>query len=264
MLRGKLLWRAAVVAVAAVTVAGCGAVEQNQPSSFSTEPDSTPVTVFAAASLNEAFTEIGQKFEASHPGTGVQFNFAGSSTLARQLQRGAPADVFASANQEQMRNVVDAGLVTEAVEFAGNKLRIVTPAGNPADIDGLKDFAAGEKTIALCAEQVPCGSAAREAFAAAGVKPAPDTLEQDVKAVLTKVSLGEADAGLVYVTDVAAAGDDVEGFDFPASDAAVNDYHIAVLKQAPNQQGAAAFVDYVQSPQGQRILAEYGFMVPGS
>lgn len=259
-------WRAlVVVAATAVTAAGCGAAEQTQPpSSSTTEPDSTEVTVFAAASLGDSFTEIGQDFEASHPGTAVQFNFAGSSTLARQLERGAPADVFASANQQQMGNVVDAGLVTNPAVFARNKLRIVTPAGNPAGVDGLEDFADEDKTIALCAEQVPCGAAAQEAFAAAGVEPAPDTLEQDVKAVLTKVALGEADAGLVYVTDVAAAGDNVEGFDFPAADAAVNDYHIAALQQAPHREAAAAFVRYVQSRQGQRTLAQFGFMAPGS
>ncbi|GAB3271441.1 molybdate ABC transporter substrate-binding protein [Arthrobacter pigmenti] len=243
-------------------MAGCAA-EQNQPSSFSAESGSVQLTAFAAASLSESFTELGQEFEAGHPGTDVQFNFAGSSTLARQLQRGAPADIFASANQEQMRDVVNAGLVGGPVQFAGNKLRIVTPAGNPAGVDGLEDFSDKDKTIALCAEQVPCGSAAREVFAAAGVEPAPDTLEQDVKAVLTKVALGEADAGLVYVTDLAAAGGDVAGFDFPAADAAVNEYQIGALEQAPHQEAAAAFVDFVQSRQGRQILAEFGFMVPG-
>lgn len=256
------LSRAAVVAATALTVSGCGAAEQHQPTP-SAESGSVQLTVFAAASLNESFTELGQEFEAGHPGTDVRFNFAGSSTLARQLQRGAPADVFASANQEQMRDVVDAGLVSGPAQFAGNKLRIVTPAGNPADVDGLEDFSDKDKTIALCAEQVPCGAAAREAFAAAGVEPVPDTLEQDVKAVLTKVALGEADAGLVYVTDVAAAGGDVAGFDFPAADAAVNEYHIGALEQAPHQEAAAAFVDFVQSRQGRQTLAEFGFMVPG-
>lgn len=257
-----LLWPAVVVA-AALALAGCGDAAQDGPSS-SGPPYSDQVTVFAAASLSEAFTAIGQDFEAEHPGIDVQFNFAGSSTLARQLERGAPADVFASANQQQMRNVVDAGIVTDPVVFAHNQLRIVTPAGNPAGVDGLRDFAKEDLTIAVCAEQVPCGSAARKAFAAAGVDAAPDTLEQDVKAVLTKVSLGEADAGLVYVTDVAAAGDQVEGFDFPAAKEAVNEYHIAALRQAPHRQAADAFVDFVQSQQGQRTLAESGFMVDSS
>ncbi|WP_026820909.1 molybdate ABC transporter substrate-binding protein [Arthrobacter castelli] len=264
--------RAVVVAAVAMALASCGPAGQNPPSSSSTDPEpeqmagnvSGHVTVFAAASLSEAFTAIGKDFEAEHPGVDVQFNFAGSSTLARQLERGAPADVFASANQQQMRTVVDAGVVTDPAVFAHNKLRIVTPAGNPAGVDGLRDFAQEELTIALCVEQVPCGAAAREAFAAAGVEPAPDTLEQDVKAVLTKVSLGEADAGLVYVTDAATAGDEVEDFGFEASDAAVNDYHIAVLNQAPHRQAAAAFVDFVQSRQGQQTLADFGFMAGGS
>lgn len=253
----------AIGVLTAMTLASCGGPSQTEGLSSTGSADEETITVFAAASLTESFTEIAATFESKHPGIDVEYNFAGSSTLARQLERGAPADVFASANQQQMGNVVDAGLAADPATFTTNKLRIATPAGNPAGIDGLEDFADEEKTVALCAEQVPCGAAAQEAFDAAGVEPSADTLEQDVKAVLTKVSLGEADAGLVYVTDVAAAGGEVEGLDFPEAGAAVNEYTIAAMEQAPHRKAAKAFVEYVQSPQGQRILGQFGFMAPG-
>ncbi|WP_448610684.1 molybdate ABC transporter substrate-binding protein [Geodermatophilus sp. URMC 60] len=221
------------------------------------------LTVFAAASLTDVFTDLGGRLEAEHPGLDVQFNFAGSSALASQITQGAPADVFASANEPQMAVVADAGLADgEPQVFAANVLQIAVPAGNPAGVTGLGDFARAELALAVCAPQVPCGSAAEDVFAAAGVTAAPDTLEEDVRAALTKVELGEVDAALVYTTDVTAAGDAVEGIDVPGAGEAVNDYPVAVLAEAPNPEAAAAFVELVGSDEGRQALADAGFRVP--
>ncbi|MGW4116026.1 molybdate ABC transporter substrate-binding protein [Actinosynnema sp. NPDC004786] len=252
----------AVAVAAALSLAGCGASGSGSPATGSSGVTGA-ITVFAAASLTETFTELGRDFEAAHPGTAVKFNFAGSSALARQINQGAPADVFASASPANMRQVTDTGAVTATpTTFVRNELRIVVPRGNPAGITGLADFGEAETKIALCAEQVPCGAAAKKAFEAAGVTPRPDTLEQDVKAVLTKVRLGEVDAALVYATDVEAAGDEVEGIGFPEADKAVNDYPIAPLAKAPNAAGARAFVDHVLSDRGRAVLTEAGFLAP--
>lgn len=218
------------------------------------------LTVFAAASLTESFTKLGKDFEAANPGTTVRFNFAGSSALAQQINQGAPADVFAAASPATLQQVVDAGGVSgQATVFARNELQIVVPTGNPAKISSLADFGKAELTIALCAEQVPCGAAAGKAMAAAGVTAQPDTLEQDVRAVLTKVRLGEVDAALVYRTDVLSGGDQVQGIDFPEAAQAINDYPIATLAEAPNASAAAAFVAFVLSPAGRTVLQEAGF-----
>ncbi len=242
------------LALAALLVAGCGAPD--------TGADGR-ITVFAAASLTETFTRLGEEFEAANPGVDVVLNFGGSSALAQQIGQGAPADVFASASPTTMAQVVDAGgTAAEPVTFARNRLAIAVPAGNPAGITGLADFADAEAKIALCAEQVPCGAAAKRAFEAAGVTARPDTLEQDVKAVLTKVRLGEVDAALVYRTDVRSAGGEVEGVDFPEADRAVNDYPIAPLAEARNAAGARAFVDHVRSDRGRAVLVEAGFDAP--
>jgi len=236
---------------------GVGTPEPNAPAAVSGE-----ITVFAAASLTETFTELGTRFEQANPEATVTFNFGGSSALAQQLNEGAPADVFASASPVNMTQVRESGAVTEkAATFARNRLEIVVPAGNPGGITGLADFADEGKTIALCAEQVPCGAAATKAFEAAGITAAPDTLEQDVKAVLTKVRLGEVDAGLVYRTDVLAAGEDVEGIAFPEAEQALNDYSIAALAAAPNAAGAQAFINFVLDP-GRDVLASAGFEEP--
>ncbi|RKT54323.1 molybdate ABC transporter substrate-binding protein [Saccharothrix australiensis] len=246
--------RRALALTAALALAGCGA-----PSTAVTGT----VTVFAAASLTEAFTALGGQFEAAHPGVRVRFNFAGSSALARQLVEGAPADVFASAAPANLEQVVAAGGIAEPpVVFARNTLRIAVPKGNPGRVAGLADFGRDDAAIAVCAEQVPCGAAAKAVFAAAGVAPRPDTVEQDVKAALTKVRLGEVDAALVYRTDVRAAGADVEGIAFPEAERAANDYPIAPLKAAPNGAGARAFVDLVRSERGRAVLADAGFDTP--
>jgi molybdate transport system substrate-binding protein len=257
---------ALLAALTAVSLAGCGQSDDN--SGGSSSPSSTKagvsgdVTVFAAASLTEAFTEIGKQFESENSGAKVTFNFAGSSALSKQINDGAPADVFASAAPKNMDEVVDAGNASDPKTFVSNTLMIAVPKGNPAGIKGLQDFADASKKIALCAAEVPCGAAADKVFKAAGITPKPDTLEQDVKAVLTKVSLGEVDAALVYKTDVQSAGDKVEGLDFPEAAQAVNEYPIATLKNAPNADGAKAFVDYVLSDKGEAVLTKAGFDKP--
>lgn len=218
------------------------------------------LVVFAAASLTGTFTEIGDAFMAEHPDVTVTFSFGASSTLAQQITAGAPADLFAAASPTTMAVVVDAGATAgEPLVFARNRLEIAVPAGNPGEVTGLADLADDELTIALCAEEVPCGAAAAEAFATAGISPAPDTLEQDVKAALTKVELGEVDAALVYRTDVIAAADAVEGIDFPESAATVTDYPISLLAGAQHPEAARAFLAYVRSDAGLAVLADAGF-----
>ncbi|MEU0093020.1 molybdate ABC transporter substrate-binding protein [Kribbella sp. NPDC006257] len=252
---------ATLTTVAALTLAACGSDEKpaaSQASSSSPAPSGT-VNVFAAASLTGAFTQLGKDFEAAHPGVKVVFNFAGSSALAQQINQGAPADVFASAAPKNLDQVTGKGTATT---FAKNKLEIAVPKGNPGKITGLKDFADQNKKIAICAVQVPCGAAAKKVFDATKLVAQPDSLEQDVKAALAKVSLGEVDAALVYRTDVLAAKDKVEGIEFPEADQAINDYPIATLTEAKNADGAKAFVDFVLSAQGRTVLTAAGFEAP--
>ncbi|WP_029434186.1 molybdate ABC transporter substrate-binding protein [Blastococcus sp. URHD0036] len=253
-------------AIAVALLAGCGSDDGGDTatsSSGSATEDgglSGTLTVFAAASLTDVFTDLGDQLEADNPGLDVQFNFAGSSALATQITQGAPADVFASANTSQMTVVTDAGLADGDPEvFASNVLEIAVPEGNPADVTGLADFGREELTLAVCAPEVPCGAAAEDVFAAAGITAVPDTQEEDVRAALTKVELGEVDAALVYATDVTAAGDSVEGIEFPEADDAVNTYPVCVLTDAPNAAAAQAFVDLVLSDEGQAALADAGF-----
>jgi molybdate transport system substrate-binding protein len=258
MLRRTAL--AALAAVAALILAACGDDSPAASSSGSgTANLSGTVNVFAAASLTGSFTQLGKDFEKAHPGVKVVFNFAGSSALARQINQGAPADVFASAAPKNLDQVTDKGTPTT---FVTNTLEIAVPAGNPGKITGLKDFADKNKTIALCAAQVPCGAAADKVFKAVGITPEPDSLEQDVRAALTKVSLGEVDAALVYKTDVLSSKDKVVGIEFPEADKAINEYPIATLTKAPNPDGAKAFVDYVLSEQGKAVLTAAGFSAP--
>ncbi|MFE6055186.1 molybdate ABC transporter substrate-binding protein [Kitasatospora sp. NPDC056446] len=221
------------------------------------------VTVFAAASLKETFTELGKKFEAANPGSKVTFNFGGSSSLATSINSGAPADVFAAASPATMKTVTDAGGASgQPATFVKNTLTIAVPKGNPKHIAGLKDLTGSGVKVALCAKEVPCGAAAQTALKAAGVDLTPVTLEQDVKGALTKVELGEVDASLVYKTDVQADAAKIDGVDFPEADKAVNDYPIAALAKAPNKDGAAAFVAYVQSPEAKQVLTAAGFQAP--
>ncbi|WP_109471778.1 molybdate ABC transporter substrate-binding protein [Ornithinimicrobium cavernae] len=245
--------------VLALLLTGCG--EGSAPDAGHGPPGE--ITVFAAASLSGAFTELGEQFEDAHPGATVTFGFAGSSTLAHQVLGGAPTDVLATASPETMGRVTRAGLVEgDPAVFARNSLQIAVPAGNPGGVRTLADLTREELTIALCAPEVPCGAAAAELLAAAGLTAAPDTYEDDVRAALTRVRLDEVDAALVYRTDILAAGADVEGLEVPGAGDAANDYPIAVLTGAPDPDGATAFVDFVLSASGREVLGEAGFDLP--
>jgi molybdate transport system substrate-binding protein len=252
------------LAVATLALVGCGQDGGSTPPAGATTSGlSGTVTVFAAASLTESFKQIGQDFETANPATLVAFNFAGSSALATQINQGAPADIFASAAPATMKAVTDAGNGDgTATIFVKNQLVIAVPTGNPKNIMGLADLTGPGVKVALCAEQVPCGAAAKKALDAAGVKLTPVTLEQDVKQALSKVKLGEVDAALVYRTDAKAASADVAGIEFPESAGAINEYPIVLLKNAPNRAAAQAFLAYVLSDQGRAVLSAAGFQAP--
>ncbi|MBZ9639956.1 molybdate ABC transporter substrate-binding protein [Streptomyces sp. PSKA30] len=221
------------------------------------------VTVFAAASLEESFTTLGKEFEKQHPGTKVTFSFGGSDSLAASITGGAPADVFAAASPRTMAIVTDAGDASGTpTTFVRNQLEIATLPGNPERISSLEDLTESGLKVVLCDESVPCGAAAQKALDASRLKLTPVSYEQDVKSALTKVELKEADAALVYKTDVRAAGDKVEGVDFPESADAVNDYPIALLRDAPNAEAGKAFIDLVKSAEGQKVLTAAGFLAP--
>ena len=248
---------AASAAIAAVLLGACGA-----PSTGAASTATDTITVLAASSLTDTFTTLGRQFEATHPNTKIVFSFGSSATLANQIVSGAPADVFAAANDQTMQTVADAGAGEAAQHFASNSLQIAVPPGNPGRIAGLSDFADPAKRIALCAERVPCGSAARALFTAQRITPRPDTLEQDVKAALRKVQLDEVDAALVYRTDVRSAGQSVEALDVPRVPAAVNRYPICVLTRSRGRQLATDFVGHVTGPAGQAELRRAGFGPP--
>jgi molybdate transport system substrate-binding protein len=256
--RRRILAASVAGLVAVLGVAGCGGT-----SADATTSPAGRLTVFAAASLTESFTQIDKDFEAAHPGMKVTFNFAGSSALATQINEGAPADVFASAAPANMKTVTDAGNGDgNPTTFVKNQLVIAVPKGNPRGIGGLADLARPGLKVALCAPQVPCGAAAKKALAAAGTTVTPVTLEEDVKSALAKVKLGEVDAALVYRTDTRAAATDVDGIEFPESAQAINEYPIIVLKDAPNKAAARAFLAYVRSDKGRAVLTQAGFQVP--
>jgi molybdate transport system substrate-binding protein len=216
--------------------------------------------VFAAASLTQAFGELATGFHARNPEAQVQFNFAGSPTLVTQLTQGARADVLATADTTNMGNAVAAGLVRGApAVFAHNALEIAVAPGNPKHIESLADLARADVTLVLAAPQVPAGKYAAQALATAHVAARPRSLETDVESVLTKVEVGEADAGIVYTTDVRAAASKVEGVPIPDSDNVIADYPVAQLKDAPNPTAAAAFIAYLRSTAGRDLLRRYGF-----
>lgn len=232
------------------------------PASGSAKPSGT-VTVFAAASLQESFTALGKEFERQHPGTRISFGFGGSDTLAASITGGAPADVFAAASPKTMATVTDAADVAGTpVTFVRNQLEIATLPGNPDKVSSLKDLTRSGLKVVLCDKTVPCGAAAQKALDASKLKLTPVSYEQDVKSALTKVELKEADASVVYKTDVKAAGDKVEGVEFPESANAINDYPIALLKDAPNAAAAQAFIQLVKSAEGQKVLSGAGFLKP--
>jgi molybdate transport system substrate-binding protein len=236
-----------------LTVAGCA----DEGSA-----DGSTVRVFAAASLTDAFGELADAFEDAHPGSTVELNLAGSSSLREQILAGAPADVFASANESNMTAVVEEELADDPQVFALNELQIVVPAGNPAGISSLGDLADDALLLGLCAPEVPCGDFALQALERAGVEANPDTEEPDVRALLTKVEEGELDAGIVYRSDVLSAGDGVEGIDIPEEIDVVAEYPIAVLTAAADADLAREFMQFVLTDEGQRILASFGFISP--
>lgn len=243
-------------------VAACGS-DSSDGSADATEAKTTTLTVFAAASLKASFTEIGADFEDANPGVTVKFNFAGSSDLVAQIQQGAPADVFASADTKNMDKATADDLVEgKPADFASNTLMIAVPPDNPADIDSLDDLADPDTKLVICAAEVPCGAAAAGVEEVSGVDFSPVSEEQSVTDVLGKVISGEADAGLVYVTDVKAAGDRVLGVTFPESSEVVNTYPIAALAGSKSPDLARDFADYVTGTMGQEILAAAGFAGP--
>lgn len=260
---------AIVAAIVALTLAGCGAASPSGRSTQAglpgnddggTSGSTGTVTVFAAASLKGAFSELAREFEASHPGTRVDLSFAGSADLVTQISQGAPADVFASADTGNMAKLQDAGLVEgEPRNFATNTLTIAVPPGNPAGITGFRDLARAGTKVVVCGSQVPCGAAARTIEQETGVTLSPVSEESSVTDVLGKVVSGEADAGLVYVTDARNAGGKVDSIPFPESGKAVNTYPIATVKGARNRQAADAFLELVLGSEGQAALGKAGF-----
>jgi molybdate transport system substrate-binding protein len=261
--RYRSLATVALLAAAAMTLSACAPELDPTPAPAESATGLTgELTIFAAASLTTSFTELAENFGNDNPGVTVTpISFDGSSTLATQINEGAPADVFASADESNMGKVADA-LDGTATLFASNVLQIVVQSGNPKGIERLADLAKPNVKTVLCAPAVPCGTASHKLLDFDGVEFVPASEEQNVKAVLTKVLLGEADAGLVYQTDVTAAAGTVDGIDIAGADRAVNFYPIATLAASKHPDAARAFVDYVLSAAGQEILAKYGFGTP--
>ncbi|MFF1467671.1 molybdate ABC transporter substrate-binding protein [Streptomyces mirabilis] len=254
---------AALLALSACSSSDSGSSPKSDTSASSSPKLSGTVTVFAAASLKESFTTLGKEFEKANPGTKVTFNFGGSDTLAASITGGAPADVFAAASPKTMAIVTDKkDAATTPATFVRNQLEIATLPGNPDKVASLKDLTKSGLKVVLCDKTVPCGAAAQKALDASKLKLTPVSYEQDVKSALTKVELKEADAAVVYKTDVKAAGDKVEGVEFPESAKAINKYPIALLKDAPNAEAAKAFIALVQSAEGQKVLTAAGFLQP--
>lgn len=257
-----------------LVAAGCTPV--SAPSAGGAQPSAAPatLTVFAAASLTDAFDEIGADFAAARDGAEIVFNYAGSNQLATQIGEGAPADVFASANRTQMQVAIDAGRIVSGAQqtFARNRLVVVTPGDNPAGLAGLADLATPGVKLVLAAKEVPVGQyaldfldkAEADGSLGAGYKDAVlanvVSYEENVRSVLTKVALGEADAGVVYTSDAAAGAGGVGLIEIPDALNTIATYPIAVLNDSPNADLAQQFVDYVLSPDGQEILVKYGFI----
>ena len=262
MLRTARVLAAAAIAGLALSACGSSSTPVSAGASSAAPTIIGTVTVFAAASLKEAFTTLGQQFEAAHPGVKVVFSFAASSDLATQITQGAPADVFASASAKNMTQVTAAGYASGPVTFAKNSMEVALPPSNPAKITALSDLAKAGVKVALCQVLVPCGSTAAKVFVNAGLVVKPVTLEADVKSVLAKVELGEVDAGMVYVTDVLSAGTKVVGLPIAAAVNASTAYPIAALTKSANAAAAQAFVAYVLSAAGSTVLTADGFAKP--
>ncbi|MFJ2902773.1 molybdate ABC transporter substrate-binding protein [Streptomyces sp. NPDC091279] len=258
---------AALLTLSACSSSDSGTTADATPSASSSSSASSKlsgdITVFAAASLQGSFQTLADQFEKEHPGTKVHFSFGGSDTLAANITGGAPADVFAAASTKTMAIVTDKGdAAGTPTTFVRNQLEIATLPGNPDKITSLKDLTRSGLKVVLCDKTVPCGAAAQKALTASKLKLTPVSYEQDVKSALNKVVLKEADAAVVYKTDVKAAGDKVEGVEFPESASAINDYPIALLKDAPNAPVAKAFIALVESADGQKVLNAAGFLKP--
>jgi molybdate transport system substrate-binding protein len=255
----------AAVLVAVCVLAACGsddAATDATPSTTGGEAVSGSLTVVAASSLTDAFGEIAAAFEAAHAGVDVELSFDGSARLATAIIEGAPADLFASADEANMAKVADQDLTSgDSVVFATNVLQIVVADGNPLGIDSLDDLARDDITLALCGPEVPCGKYAAQAFEAAGLEVPPAGDQENVKGVLTQVQLGEADAGIVYLTDVLAA-DDVDGVDLAPDQQVEATYPAAMLAEASNPDAAAAFLAFLTGDEAESILEDLGFRLP--
>lgn len=247
-----------IVVIVALLVLACG----TEPPAGTESLTESELIVSAAASLTDAFGELESRFSQDHDGIDVLINSGPSSGLREQILEGAPVDVFASADRMNMEVLVEAGAVSDWQVFARNRLAIAVPAGNPAGVRGLDDFAREELLIGLCSAGVPCGDHARRALAAAGVVPVPDTHERDVRALLTKIESGDLDAGITYVTDVLSGGGEVEGIEIEPEHNVLAEYSIARVTGAPAPEAADDFLTFVLSDDGERILAGHGFLPP--
>ena len=250
-----------------LAVAACGSDREpstkSGPSSPSTAPKPTgSITVFAAASLTESFTDLQTRMETSDPGVSVRYSFAGSGTLVTQIEQGAPADVIATADAASIRTLTDAGLVESPLTFARNKLEILVPPGNPKGIRGLSDLSRTDIKLVTEDDTVPAGKYAAQILRMAGVVVSPVSKEVDVKSAVAKVTSGEADVTIVYVTDVNAAGPKGEGVVIPDTQNVIAEYLIATVKATKNHAAAAAFVDAVVNGAGQGALHDHGFLPP--
>jgi molybdate transport system substrate-binding protein len=254
----RLVAAALITALTLTALTACGGSDDSGGSGGG-GGDQT-LSVFAAASLTGTFTELGKQFEAAHDGTSVKLSFGGSSDLVEQIQSGAPADVFASADTANMDKLGDDA--DDRQDFASNTLEIAVPPDNPAGIASFADLAKPGVKLVVCAPEVPCGTATAQVAENAGVTLKPVSEEQSVTDVLGKVTSGEADAGVVYVTDVRAAGDKVEGVTFPESSSVVNTYPIATVAGSDHASLAKQFVDFVLSDDGQQVLQQAGFGQP--
>jgi molybdate transport system substrate-binding protein len=248
-----------------VGLAACGDDDTTSTSvSSTTQANRIPgdLTVFAAASLTEAFTDAQVVLEDENPGLELTFSFAGSGALVTQVQAGAPADLIATADRASMQTLADIGVVGEPVVFARNRLAILVAPGNPKGIEELADLADPELKVVLADESVPAGRYAAEALGKAGVEVSPVSKELDVKSTAAKVTSGEADAAIVYATDVTAAGDKGEGVEIPEEHNVVVEYPVAIVQSTGNIPGAEAYLEDLVSGEGQKALRARGFLAP--
>lgn len=259
--RSRLVWALVLASILGMAACGSDAGTAGTAGSRTSEPGvSGSVTVFAAASLTEAFEDEAATLRTDYPDLSITFSFAGSGALATQIEQGAPADVVATADAASMKRLTDAGLVESPVTFARNRLEILVAPGNPLGIATLADLARVDVKLVVGDESVPVGKFASQALRAAGVTTNPVSKEADVKAVVAKVTLGEADAAIVYTTDVTAAGSNGEGVPIPDAQNVTAEYPIAIVKATDNRAAAAAFVDEAVRGSGQDALRSRGFL----